>query len=80
MAVPIPEQDELDQSMFDDLLEQILKEVAQKKVTGKHVTPYILQRLHECSLGETVRANIALIKNNLLVGSMLAKGLSSGGS
>ena len=78
VAVPIPEQDELERSMFNDLLEQILKEVEQKNITGKHVTPYILQRLHECSEGETVRANVALIKNNLLVGSRLAKGFSGG--
>ena len=72
VATPIPPQDELDSGQFDAWLETILGEVAAQGVQGKNVTPYILGRLHEISEGETVKANIALVKNNLLLGAKLA--------
>lgn len=80
VATPIPLEDELDGDRFDTWLEAILAEVDEKGVAGKDVTPYILRRLHETSQGETVRANIALIKNNLSLGAQLAKAYCTGGN
>ena len=73
VVTPIPEEDALDGERFNAWLEQILGECAAQGITGKDVTPFILRRLHEISGGETVRANIALVKNNLKLGAQLAK-------
>lgn len=80
VSTPIPVEDELDGDRFNAWLDTILTEVEEKGVHGKDVTPYILGRLHEISCGETVQANIALIKNNLNLGAQLAKAYSAGGN
>ena len=80
VSTPIPVEDELDGHRFNAWLDTILTEVEEKGVHGKDVTPYILGRLHEISCGETVQANIALIKNNLNLGAQLAKAYSAGGN
>lgn len=78
VTTPIPLADELDSRQFNAWLDMILAEVEEQGVQGKHVTPYILRRLHEVSQGETVKANIALVKNNLLLGAKLAQTYSLG--
>ena len=78
VATPIPAEDELDAEQFNGWLDQILVEVAEEGVLGKDVTPFILRRLHEISKGETVCANIALVKNNLKLGAQLAKAYCQG--
>ncbi len=76
VTVPIPEDAELEEQRFNDLLQAIMQEMEEKKISGKRVTPYLLKRLHEESGGDTVQANIALVKNNLRVGAEIAKALS----
>jgi pseudouridine-5'-phosphate glycosidase len=39
---------------------------------GKEVTPFLLQYISEHTKGESLEANIALIKNNAKVGAELA--------
>src|SRR5690554_3178665 len=73
VVTPIPEEDEVDAAQFNGWLEQILEECRTRGVAGKDVTPFMLRRLHEISQGETVRANQALVKNNLRLGAQLAK-------
>lgn len=73
VATPIPHAEELDAGQFQQWLEQILMECREQNVSGKDVTPFMLRRLHEISCGATVRANKALVKNNLKLGALLAK-------
>lgn len=78
VAAPIREEDELDRKQFQAWLDGILREVEEQGVKGKDVTPFILGRLHRISEGKTVKANIALVKNNLKLGAELAKCFSAG--
>lgn len=48
-----------------------------KRITGSEVTPFLLQRVQELSGGESLNANIALIKHNALVGSQIAVALTT---
>jgi pseudouridine-5'-phosphate glycosidase len=41
-------------------------------VRGKDVTPFLLQRVNEKSQGESLRANVALVKHNARVGAQIA--------
>jgi pseudouridylate synthase len=43
-----------------------------KKITGKEATPFLLQYISEHTKGESLDANIALIKNNARPGATLA--------
>lgn len=63
----------------DDLeaaLEQAEAEAVAAGVTGKAMTPYILGRLVELTDGATLRANLALLRNNAVIGAELAIALA----
>ena len=53
-----------------------LKEAEQKGVKGAATTPYLLLRIAELTGGESLKSNIALILNNVRVGSQLAIDIS----
>jgi pseudouridylate synthase len=41
-------------------------------IAGKDATPFILARVNEITGGDSLRANIALIKNNARLGAAVA--------
>lgn len=41
-------------------------------IKGKDVTPFLLKRVNDRSKGESLKANIALVKNNAHKGAQLA--------
>jgi len=43
-----------------------------KNISGKNVTPFILQYIAEHTKGESLEANIALIKHNAKVGTEIS--------
>jgi pseudouridine-5'-phosphate glycosidase len=47
-----------------------------KKIIGRDVTPYVLKRVAELTRGESLKANIALVKNNAKIGAEIAKELA----
>ncbi|WP_301270789.1 MULTISPECIES: pseudouridine-5'-phosphate glycosidase [unclassified Roseobacter] len=74
---PIPEADELSRDMLSPLIAQAQAEADAAGVTGKAVTPFLLQRLFELTEGRTLAANIALVKNNARLGAAIAKELAA---
>lgn len=72
IANPIPERDELPRAHWDRWVAAAMSEAQRMGVSGREVTPYILGALHRLSGGETLRANIALIRHNVLIASRLA--------
>ena len=49
-----------------------LRETVKKKIIGRDVTPYVLKRVAELTRGESLKANIALVKNNAKIGAEIA--------
>ena len=43
-----------------------------KNISGAAITPFLLQRVNELTHGASLRANIALIRNNASVGARIA--------
>lgn len=72
VANPIPEADEIPQAQIGALIEQALAEADRLGIAGAAITPYLLGRIVELSGGESLRANIALVKHNAAVGAQLA--------
>ncbi len=64
VANPIPAGDEIDALAFDRWLEVARREAEQNGVAGRDVTPFVLGRLHELSGGVSLRAFLALVKDN----------------
>ena len=60
------------------LIAQAQAEAEARQITGKAVTPFLLQRLFELSHGRTLEANIALVLNNARLGAAIARALAKG--
>jgi len=75
VAVPIPEEDALDESQMEAVIAEALAEADSRHVKGKEITPFLLSYLHEKTGGETLRANIALLRNNATVAAQIARAL-----
>ncbi|HMA58729.1 MAG TPA: pseudouridine-5'-phosphate glycosidase [Halanaerobiales bacterium] len=73
VTVPIPKKDELNRSQFNKIIDELVREVEDENIRGKDITPYLLARIKEETEGESVKANISLVKNNLRAGCEIAK-------
>ncbi|CAG8758732.1 19355_t:CDS:10, partial [Dentiscutata erythropus] len=50
--------------------------ISDKGILGKDITPYLLKRVNDLTHGRSLKSNIALIKNNAMIGSQIAKCLA----
>jgi pseudouridylate synthase len=75
IANPIPADDELPAGIYDRALETALSDAERQQPRGRGVTPFLLERLRALSEGESVRANLALLRNNARVAAQLARAL-----
>jgi pseudouridine-5'-phosphate glycosidase len=73
VANPIPLAEEIPQERISSLIEQAVAEAERRGVSGAAITPYLLGRIVELSGGESLRANIALVKNNAVLGAAIAR-------
>ncbi|XP_061533278.1 uncharacterized protein zgc:136858 [Phycodurus eques] len=76
IAVPIPQEYAAAGQQIEQAIQTALAETNARGITGKDVTPNILQRINELTQGKSLQANIALIHNNAKVGSQIAGALS----
>ncbi|KAM7291975.1 pseudouridine-metabolizing bifunctional protein C1861.05 [Ixodes scapularis] len=76
IAVPIPKEFEADGESVERAIELAAQEAKDAGITGNAVTPYILNRVNEVTGGASLRSNVALIKNNAVVGSDVAVALA----
>lgn len=75
IANPIEQKDEVPFNTMEQYIVQAIQQADAQGVKGKNVTPFLLQYIAEHTQGESLDANIALIKNNAQVGAKLAKSL-----
>ncbi|KAK2842501.1 hypothetical protein Q5P01_012701 [Channa striata] len=76
LAVPIPEEHAAAGRQIEEAVQAALAQASAKCITGREVTPFILQKVNEITEGKSLQANIALIHNNARVGSQIACALS----
>jgi pseudouridylate synthase len=72
VANPIPLEDEIPADKINSIIEQALRDLDAKGVSGKEATPFLLSRIVEITGGESLRANIALVKNNAVLGAAVS--------
>ncbi|WP_026575090.1 pseudouridine-5'-phosphate glycosidase [Bacillus sp. UNC438CL73TsuS30] len=72
IANPIPEEYAMDEETINSVIETALKEAEEKHISGKNVTPFMLGKVKELTEGKSLDANIALVKNNAVVGAKIA--------
>ena len=76
IANPIPKGDEIASEILTPLIAQAQSEADQRGITGKDVTPYLLQRIFELTDGRSLVANIALVRNNARLAADIARDLN----
>ncbi len=69
---PVPELFAMPKEEIDRITDQALLEAANGGVSGKAVTPFLLNRIKQLTEGRSLMTNIALVKHNALVGAELA--------
>lgn len=72
IANPVPEGEEIPAERISAIIEQALADMDALGVTGKDATPYLLGRIVEISGGDSLKTNIALVKNNAHLGAKIA--------
>lgn len=75
VANPVPEEDEIPADIMAAHINAAQEECAKKGVTGKAVTPYLLQRIYELTDGASLKTNIALVENNARLAARIAREL-----
>ncbi len=73
VCVPIPHADEIPREVIEPHIERALREAEAQHIAGGAVTPFVLARLAELTDGASMRANVALLKNNVAVAAEIAK-------
>jgi pseudouridylate synthase len=72
VANPLPADEQLDPALHERLLREGLAAAAAAGVAGKDVTPFLLERLHRHSGGESLRANVRLLLRSAALAAEIA--------
>ncbi len=72
VAVPIPEDDELDGAELNAVIDTALADCDAAGITGAAITPFVLERIGQTTAGRSVPANLALAENNAGVAAEIA--------
>ena len=75
IANPPPAAEALAADEMNAAIAAALQEAAARGIEGKEVTPFLLAKIAELTGGKSLKANIALIKNNALLGAKVAAAL-----
>ncbi len=76
VANPIPAEEQIPAEDLAPIIAQAQSEADAQGVTGKDVTPFLLQRIFELTEGRSLEANIALVRNNARLAAEIAKELA----
>ena len=72
LIVANPVAKEMDRSRHDAILKSGLAGAAKNGITGKAVTPFLLEHFHTASEGESLKVNIDIIKSNSALAADIA--------
>jgi pseudouridine-5'-phosphate glycosidase len=72
IANPVPKDDEISYDIMNEKIEMALSEAERKNIDGKELTPFLLDYIKTITEGKSLETNIALVKNNAVVGAAVA--------
>jgi pseudouridylate synthase len=76
VVVPVPVEDEVPADEISEAIARSLSLAAERGISGRAVTPFLLAQIAESTGGRALRANIALLRNNARVAGEIASALS----
>lgn len=69
---PIPQSAEIPSQTLAPLIAQALADAEAQKISAKKVTPFLLDRLFDLTEGQSLTANVALVRNNAQLAAQIA--------
>lgn len=75
LVVANPVEKEMDKTRHDEILASGLAKAEKEGITGKAVTPFLLEHFHSTSKGESLAINTEIIKANCLLAAQIAVAL-----
>ncbi|HEY9122212.1 MAG TPA: pseudouridine-5'-phosphate glycosidase [Brevefilum sp.] len=72
LVVPPPEESALSPDEMESAIQTALQEAESAAIHGAETTPFLLKRVSELTGGESLRANLALLKNNAKVAAQVS--------
>ncbi len=75
LVVANPVEKEMDKARHDEILASGLAKAEKEGITGKAVTPFLLEHFHTTSKGESLAINTEIIKANCLLAAQIAVAL-----
>ena len=72
MVVANPTKTPMAKELHDKLLDEGLQAAHEKRVSGKDVTPFLLEYFHSHSAGESLRVNEEIIRSNAVLAAQIA--------
>jgi len=72
VANPLPADEQVDPALHDRVLREGLEAAAAQGVAGRAVTPFLLERFHSRTGGESLRANVRLVLRNATLAAQIA--------
>jgi len=73
VANPIPEEFDIPYSQIEVVIEKAISEAKIRRIKGKELTPFLLNKIAEKTKGKSLISNIELLKNNARLGALIAK-------
>ena len=77
IANPIPAEDEIPRPEIDTAIATALRDADNQNISGKEVTPFLLDRIYHLTEGRSLTANVALALNNARLAAQIAAELSN---
>lgn len=77
VANPIPAADAIEAAAIETEISTAIADAERQGVSGKALTPFLLQRVFELTGGKSLTANIALVENNARVAARVAVELAA---
>lgn len=77
VTVPVAVEDEIPASEIEPMIAQAVAEAAEQGLRSAAVTPFLLGRIAELTGENSLRANLALLKNNAAVAAQIAVALQA---
>lgn len=75
VGCPIPEQEEIPFGKMERVIEEALHKCESLNITGKRITPFLLDEVKALTSGSSLEANIKLVLNNAEIGARIAAAL-----
>ncbi|KAF9906315.1 hypothetical protein EC991_000803 [Linnemannia zychae] len=77
IGVPIAKEDAMDDALVGEAIDIAIKESIEQGIVGKESTPFLLKRVNELTGGNSLKSNIALVKQNASVAAKIANDLAA---